>query len=251
MEAHDRKMYQSFISRIQTLWGPGYSLLRQMAQFFEFLCGYGSVVSGPPNNREGGQLKRVQYFKLSMGHERRATGKQTVKPRSEDRTGKCSFSGVLQTEQRDQRWGNPLLESNERRRGNGNGDVPEFDIPAREEVPVYDLMNCGPRTRFVIKTPNGNQMIVHNSAAHGLNLHVGGASQACWFSLPESQELWEQGNRRLARKGQKKQAISHVLFAVNTKEEQVADALKSHGRLQDLLMETVYGQDDHSGDTVA
>lgn len=89
------------------------------------------------------------------------------------------------------------------------------------------------------------------SAAHGLNLHIGGASQACWYSLPESQELWEQGNRRLARKGQKKQAISHVLFAVNTKEEQVADALKSHGRLQDLLMETVYGQDDHSGDEVA
>ena len=89
------------------------------------------------------------------------------------------------------------------------------------------------------------------SAAHGLNLHVGGASQACWYSLPESQELWEQGNRRLARKGQKKQAISHVLFAVNTKEEKVADALKSHGRLQDLLLETVHGQDDHSSDEVA
>lgn len=79
------------------------------------------------------------------------------------------------------------------------------------------------------------------SAAHGLNLHIGGCCTAAWFSLPESQELWEQGNRRLARTGQKREVVSHVLFAVNTKEKQVAEALKSHGQLQDLLMETVHG----------
>lgn len=96
---------------------------------------------------------------------------------------------------------------------------------------------------------NQNLCVHPASAAHGLNLHIGGASQACWFSLPESQELWEQGNRRLARTGQKKQAVSHVLYAVNTKEEKVAEGLRSHGRLQDLLMETVHDQDGDRIDT--
>ena len=88
----------------------------------------------------------------------------------------------------------------------------------------------------------GHQILaVHPaSAAHGLNLHRGGCTTALWMSLPESQELWEQGNRRLARKGQRNEVVSHILFAVNTKEQQVADGLRSHGQLQDLLLEETY-----------
>lgn len=75
------------------------------------------------------------------------------------------------------------------------------------------------------------------SAAHGLNLHVGGCATAVWMTLPDSQELWEQGNRRLARKGQTKDVVSHILTVADTVEDRIAKSLESHGNLQNLLME--------------
>jgi len=75
------------------------------------------------------------------------------------------------------------------------------------------------------------------SAAHGLNLHIGGCATAVWMTLPDSQELWEQGNRRLARKGQTKNVVSHILTVADTVEERIAKSLENHGNLQNLLME--------------
>lgn len=87
-----------------------------------------------------------------------------------------------------------------------------------------------------IKT--GGTLLVHpESAAHGLNLHVGGCSRSVWFTLPDSQELWEQGNRRLARKGQKEEVRALVLAIQNTIEDNVARNLATHGRLQDHLID--------------
>lgn len=87
---------------------------------------------------------------------------------------------------------------------------------------------------------NGDKQLlaVHPaSAAHGLNLHTGGCSTAVWMTLPDSQELWEQGNRRLARTGQTQQVISHVITAANTVEDTVARQLAEHGTKQNELME--------------
>ena len=77
------------------------------------------------------------------------------------------------------------------------------------------------------------------SAAHGLNMHVGGCCTAIWMTLPDSQELWEQGNRRLARKGQKNQVVSHVIAAVGTVEDTVSRQLRDHGTKQNELIEGV------------
>ena len=76
-----------------------------------------------------------------------------------------------------------------------------------------------------------------DSAAHGLNLHTGGCSVSVWTTLPDSQELWEQGNRRLARKGQTEEVRALVLAIQNTIEDNVARNLASHGRLQDALID--------------
>lgn len=78
------------------------------------------------------------------------------------------------------------------------------------------------------------------SAAHGLNLHVGGCSTQLWFTMPDSQELWEQGNRRLARKGQERDVIAHILTVAGSREEANLKAtLDEHGRLQDKLIDCV------------
>ena len=85
---------------------------------------------------------------------------------------------------------------------------------------------------------NGGTIAVHpQSAAHGLNLHVGGCCASVWFTLPDSQELWEQGNRRLARKGQTRDVSAMVLAIQNTVEDNVARNLASLGRLQDELID--------------
>lgn len=84
----------------------------------------------------------------------------------------------------------------------------------------------------------GGTLAVHpESAAHGLNLHVGGCCRSVWFTLPDSQELWEQGNRRLARKGQTEEVRAMVLAIQNTLEDTVARNLAAHGRLQDELID--------------
>ena len=85
---------------------------------------------------------------------------------------------------------------------------------------------------------HGGILMVHpESAAHGLNLHVGGCSTSVWFTLPDSQELWEQGNRRLARKGQREEVVAMVLAIQNTIEDTIARNLASHGKLQDELID--------------
>ena len=85
---------------------------------------------------------------------------------------------------------------------------------------------------------HGGVLMVHPaSAAHGLNLHVGGCSTSVWFTLPDSQELWEQGNRRLARTGQPEEVVAMVLAIQNTIEDTVARSLAAHGRLQDELID--------------
>jgi len=86
---------------------------------------------------------------------------------------------------------------------------------------------------------NGGTLAVHPaSAAHGLNLHVGGCSTSVWFTLPDEQELWEQGNRRLARTGQKNDVHALVLTTQGTIEEKIADSLARHGVLQDELIDS-------------
>jgi SNF2 family DNA or RNA helicase len=92
----------------------------------------------------------------------------------------------------------------------------------------------------------GGTLAVHpQSAAHGLNLHVGGASTMVWFTLPDSQEMWEQGNRRLARTGQTEEVTSLVLSTRGTDEELISTQLERHGRLQDLLIDTA--DEEHHG----
>jgi hypothetical protein len=85
---------------------------------------------------------------------------------------------------------------------------------------------------------NGGVIAMHPEAgAHGLNLHVGGCSTQVWTTLPDSQELWEQGNRRLARKGQTEEVRALVLAIQNTVEDNVARSLAMHGRMQDKLID--------------
>jgi hypothetical protein len=104
---------------------------------------------------------------------------------------------------------------------------------ARRVIP--DLLDINSAEEWLRE---GGTLAVHpESAAHGLNLHVGGCCRSVWITLPDSQELWEQGNRRLARKGQTEEVVALVLAIQNTIEDTIARNLATHGRLQDELID--------------
>lgn len=76
------------------------------------------------------------------------------------------------------------------------------------------------------------------SAGHGLNLQAGG-STVVWFTLPWSHELWEQGNGRLVRLGQKEAMVTaHVLLAGET-DHGVLGLLQEKGATQSALMDAL------------
>lgn len=82
-------------------------------------------------------------------------------------------------------------------------------------------------------------MLAHpQSAGHGLNLQAGG-STVVWLTLPWSHELWEQGNGRLARPGQRAPVVTaHVLLAGDA-DSAVYSVLGEKGDVQGALMESV------------
>lgn len=65
------------------------------------------------------------------------------------------------------------------------------------------------------------RLAVHSkSSGHGLNLMGGGAS-VIWMSPVWSNDLWEQVNARLHRRGQTRPVIVHLLMCLNTIEDMV------------------------------
>lgn len=76
------------------------------------------------------------------------------------------------------------------------------------------------------------------SMGHGLNLQNGG-NIILWFGDPESLELYQQANARLARQGQKEVVIINHLATVGTIDEPIMTALAGKATEQDALMEAV------------
>lgn len=80
---------------------------------------------------------------------------------------------------------------------------------------------------FVTEWNNGNMpMLVSHPASvgHGLNLQHGGHI-AVWLSPVWDSELWQQANKRLARRGQKHPVIIHRLVVPNTVDKAIYTSL--------------------------
>lgn len=76
------------------------------------------------------------------------------------------------------------------------------------------------------------------SAGHGLNMQDGG-HLIVWFGLPWSLELFQQGNARLNRQGQKQSVIIQKIKVLGTMDEDVIDALERKDDSQERLMQAV------------
>lgn len=73
------------------------------------------------------------------------------------------------------------------------------------------------------------------SAGHGLNLQYGGHT-VVWTSLDWDLELWEQGNKRVARQGQTHPVVIHLLMGRNTVDHIIRASLDDKAFTQNALL---------------
>jgi hypothetical protein len=151
-----RPLQAAVTSSVAKLWGKGYQSLSRMGSFFlGVLPRYGGYVCEGVTAGQGGQQFRVLPFKLPMGDGKAKLEQQEVKPLHTDtpwsHDGGASFPHI-----RD-RSNHPFVSS--------CGEVaPRKDISTagrNEPRRVFDILNAGPRERFVVRGEKG-PFIVHN-----------------------------------------------------------------------------------------
>jgi hypothetical protein len=181
------------------------------------------------------QLQGLLQRKLPMGYQHGATGQQEKQPqylvsRARDALGRVLSLGWYKSV-RD----NLSFKSRNGRRAGASGLSSVIVSKEPQVSKVYDLVDCGPRSRFVIRNDSGEVFISHNSAGHGLNLQQGG-SMIIWFAMNWSLELYQQFNARLHRQGQEKPVrIVHMIVS-NTIDERVMSVLASKDTGQSALL---------------
>jgi SNF2 family DNA or RNA helicase len=81
-------------------------------------------------------------------------------------------------------------------------------------------------------------LVHHKSAGHGLNLQFGG-SIAVWYGLTHSLEGYQQLNKRLHRRGQKRTTMIHHIVAKGTVDEAVLKSLRKKDAVQENLLNSL------------
>lgn len=183
--------------------------------------------------RTGRRERALLQSELPVGVEHGAASQQAHEPcglvqRRADASGR-----VLQASGRHQRGDNTISEPVRDRRRSDGGVCP-VDVPSASGVAVYDLVNCGPRRRFVVRAPTGEAFIVHNSAGHGLNLQHGGR-RLIVYGMPWSAELYDQMVKRFWRPGQDRHCFVHHILARGTVDEVKYDRVIGKMSAQDAF----------------
>lgn len=151
MAIHERSLPPTYASSLQKLRGSRYFGLRSMARAFrEFLGRHGAKLSGWINAGALGQRKGLLERELRLAYPQASSEQHSAEPLdrhpawSDDVHGSI---GVLRS-----RLHHAPVSPGSRLVGGSGADT------AR----VYDLVNCGPRSRFVVRGSDGLPLIVHN-----------------------------------------------------------------------------------------
>jgi SNF2 family DNA or RNA helicase len=119
----------------------------------------------------------------------------------------------------------------------------EVDVIARDfEAAILDGRTSARDAATIIDAwcSGSLPMLVANCAAmsHGLNLQSGGR-RIVWYSLPVSQEIYDQAVARLWRSGQKDAVFVHRILAADSIDQQIARLLDRKALSQQALMAAV------------
>jgi DNA polymerase len=155
MAEHVGPMHAAHASGLEELRGAWHSGLRQLAAFFFRLLGrHGSDVQRGAYAGSTGQQRELHAGELPLGQQQKTSAEQAKQ---------FSHRNTVGTDNRGRSGGSvrdePLhfvLSGESGRAGSqvvrGAGHIAQ----------VYDIMNCGPRQRFVVASEGGDVFIVHN-----------------------------------------------------------------------------------------
>jgi hypothetical protein len=220
----------------QGLWWSWYNLMQRMGTIREFLHGYVTDVSRTFNNRTCRCKQGLLKGQLYMGNSVRSAIQQEKQSSNRVSRGINTLSRIMSTFRVKSNCTHHEIESGYER-GPSCDRCNEFTLREKQSPEeqkatgckkehVYDLVDCGPRHRFLIKNPKGEVFISHNSMGHGVDGLQESGSILVWFGCNWSLELYEQMNGRLNRQGQT-QPVSIIRILCNdTVDLAVADALE-------------------------
>lgn len=231
----DNQKQFSGLSKLRRSWNY---LDRRVAGFSQLLQRYVPKLQGRFDHRTGEQRTRLPSGQLPLGDQCRTAIQQTEQPDSQVPWCGDAPSRVLPSDGRVTGRDYPADEQGDDcgRSGAGLPGVELQEEPEVKKTDVYDLVDCGPRNRFVIRNAAGEVFISHNSAGHGLNLQYGG-SITVWYGLCWSLEHYQQLNKRLHRPGQENTVFIHHIVAAGTMDERVMAVLPEKQATQDALIE--------------
>ena len=214
-----------------------YWCMRTLAYVCLVLRGHGGFVPTRSDNRTHGRESRVLQRELHLGDADGATIEQAQQSDTCVRRKGGPPGRIVPTNGVESRYPDGKVELGHVSGRCGVGrigiDVPE-ESKVAEKTKVYDLVDCGPRSRFLIRNSIGEVFISHNSAGHGLNLQSGGR-HVVFFDLPWSLELYQQTIGRLARQGQKMVVYVHHIVCRGTMDELVLQCLRAKSDVQEGL----------------
>jgi len=218
----------------QKLWWSWNKCVRRLEKVREFLSGYVTGVQRGFDYRESQCEQGLQQGKLCVGYTFSSTIEQKKQQEGHLSRERNAFSRAVsghwdkqdnvdnETKQRDDgrsssRGYKQLSVSKKHKEDKRNSS---------RKKNVYDLVNCGKRNRFIVKSSSGELFISHNSMGHGVDGLQDHGDIVVWFGLNWSLELYDQMNARFMRQGRIKPLTIHRLLCPDTVDMAVKYALE-------------------------
>lgn len=148
---NERSMPIAYESGLSQLWRKGNQGLRRVAgELREFLAGHGAFLPIRFNHRAPRQLIGILQSELRV---------ENSHPSSEQSSYQPPYSNT--SRENDDRRGFEVLRDSP---SDSSRSVAQRDTArtSADTSRVYDLVNCGPRSRFVVRGSDGLPLIVHN-----------------------------------------------------------------------------------------
>ena len=229
---------------LQALRCAGDTCLRKMAGLQELLRRYARRLHGRNDHRADRCKWGLLQGELLLGNKHGAAGQQTQQQGIDIRGQAVPFSGAVPRNwgKQDENAGAFIARDDTGgsscRRSRIDLRKRELGTEVRERAHVFDLANCGPRSRFLIRNREGEVFVSHNSHGHGLNLQDGG-HHIVFYSLDWNLDNHLQLRKRLHRSGQQHPVIEHYIEARQTVDGLIKKRLSTKRSVQDLLFEAL------------
>lgn len=217
--------------------------IRGLANLRKLLQGYVCPVQGRSDDRADRQHAGIQQAELPVGLEHGATSQQDEQQAAAVSRPRHTLGRVLSLGGRKPGGDNPKVEQGYDG-GTGASRLSSVAVPKKTQVSeVYDLVDCGPRSRFVVRNADGDVFISHNSAGHGLNLADGGNILAFFgvnWNLEEHMQIIERiGPMRQKQAGYDRPVMVYPILARDTVDDVVMERLQSKKSVQEVLLEAM------------